>query len=89
MLADEGTPVDTCFQVSLDVVVTAWHVVNDLGRSSEHDTVGIDALNGATGPATAPFLRVDPLHDVAVLQVDVPLPEPVAGRSATDWAELL
>ncbi|MBE8516098.1 tetratricopeptide repeat protein [Amycolatopsis sp. H6(2020)] len=88
VLTDEGTPVGTCFQVSPGVVVTAWYVLNNLGRDNEQDTVGVDALNGATEPTTATVVRVDPLHDLAVLRVDVPLPGSVAGWFATDWTLL-
>ncbi|MFD0813041.1 tetratricopeptide repeat protein [Amycolatopsis umgeniensis] len=88
VLTDEGVPVGTCFQVSPGVAVTAWHVLNDLGRGAVHDTVGIDALNGATEPATAEVVRVDPLHDLAVLRVELPLPESVTGLFATDWLPL-
>ncbi|MEV6441160.1 tetratricopeptide repeat protein [Amycolatopsis sp. NPDC051716] len=88
MLTDEGASVGTCFQVSPGVLVTAWHVLNDLGRGAEHDTVSVDALNGATEPATAEVIRTDPLHDLAVLRVAQPLPDSVAGWFATDWAQL-
>ncbi|WP_196425644.1 tetratricopeptide repeat protein [Amycolatopsis camponoti] len=88
MLNDEGASVGTCFQVSPSVLVTAWHVLNDLGRGAEHDTVSIDALNGAIEPTTAQVIRTDPLHDLAVLRASQPLPGSVTGWFATDWTEL-
>ncbi len=88
ILTDEGISAGTCFQVSPGVLVTAWHVLNDLGRDAEGDTVNIDALNDASELATAQVIRVDPLHDLAVLRVDTPLPESVVGWFATDWVPL-
>ncbi|MET8847500.1 tetratricopeptide repeat protein [Amycolatopsis sp. NPDC004625] len=88
VLTDAGDAFGTCFQVSPGVVVTAWHVLDDLGRSAEHDTVGVDALNGAGEPTAAEVIRIDPLHDLAVLRLAQPLSGSVAGWFATDWAPL-
>lgn len=75
-------------QVSPGVVVTAWHVLSDLSRRAEHDTVNIDALNDSSEPAPTRVVRVDPLHDLTVLRVNVPLPGSLAGWFATDWVPL-
>src|SRR5437870_5136685 len=84
VLNSDGAPVGTCFQVSPGILVTAWHVVDDIGGT----TVSIDALNGAGETASAEVVRVDPLHDLAVLTTSVPLDASVKGLFATDWVDL-
>jgi tetratricopeptide (TPR) repeat protein len=80
-----GTPVGTCFQVSPGVLVTAWHVLDVLGRTAENDVVSVDALNGAGSVLAARVSRTDPLHDLAVLRAESALPGSVVGWFATDW----
>ncbi|MEU4522939.1 CHAT domain-containing protein, partial [Amycolatopsis sp. NPDC024027] len=88
MLTADGAPVGTCFQVSPGVLVTAWQVLDDLGRGDEGDAVEVDALDGGTQATSARVVRSDPLHDLAVLQADVPLSGSVTGWFATDWVPL-
>ncbi|MFJ1768443.1 CHAT domain-containing protein [Amycolatopsis sp. NPDC088138] len=88
MLTDAGEAFGTCFQVSPGVVVTAWHVLDGLGRSAEHDSVSVDPLNGVSEPTAAEVIRIDPLHDLAVLRLAQPLSGSAAGWFATDWAPL-
>ncbi len=80
-------PVGTCFQVSPGVLVTAWHVLDDLGAGEVDAVVGVDPLRGGE-PTHARVSRVDPVHDLAVLAADEPLPECVVGLAATDEVEL-
>ncbi|HVE96396.1 MAG TPA: hypothetical protein VNA67_05385 [Pseudonocardiaceae bacterium] len=69
VLDTDGAAVGTCFQVSPSVLITAWHVLNDLNAAGgEGATVAVDALDGASGSATAEVLRIDPVHDLAVLR---------------------
>ena len=58
-----GEPVGTCFQAREGLLVTAWHVLENVGVGS---TVRVDPLAG--GPAfEATVLRTNELHDLAVL----------------------
>ncbi|MGH3932168.1 MAG: trypsin-like peptidase domain-containing protein [Pseudonocardiaceae bacterium] len=88
MLDADSTPVGTCFQVTPGVLVTAWHVLNDLEAGDEGATVMVDGLDGGCGSAPAKVLRVDPVHDLAVLRRAEPLPASVLGLSATDVVAL-
>ncbi|MCA1676484.1 MAG: serine protease [Actinobacteria bacterium] len=88
VLDTDGAAVGTCFQVSPSVLITAWHVLNDLNAGGEGATVAVDALDGASGSATAEVLRIDPVHDLAVLRRTEPLSASVSGISATDVVEL-
>ncbi|WP_433043107.1 tetratricopeptide repeat protein [Dactylosporangium sp. CS-033363] len=61
-----GAPVGTCFQVSPGVLVTALHVLADVGVPR------IAPVGG--GPAhEAAVVRVDEVHDLAVLRIPAPL----------------
>ncbi|MGW5715694.1 tetratricopeptide repeat protein, partial [Amycolatopsis sp. NPDC003865] len=88
VLTAEGAPAGTCFQVAPGVLVTAWHVLDDLGCTGDGDAVDVDALNGATQAMTAQVVRFDPLHDLAVLRAETSLSGSVAGWFATDWVPL-
>ncbi len=79
-----GTPAGTCFQVAPGVLVTAWHVLNDLGAGDEGAAVAVDALDGSAGCVPAEVLRVDPVHDLAVLRRAEPLGSSLIGLVATD-----
>ena len=35
VLDDDGAPVGTCFQVTPGVLVTAWHVLDDIGAAAD------------------------------------------------------
>ena len=45
VLDDDGVPVGTCFQVAPGVLVTAWHVLDDIGAAEEAE-VSVDPLAG-------------------------------------------
>ena len=88
VLDEAGDPIGTCFQVDpAGVVVTAWHVLDDLGAGDVDAQVRVDPLR-STDPASASSVArvaaVDPLHDLAVLTLTTPLPATAAGVVATD-----
>ena len=66
VLDGEGIPAGTCFQVAPGVLVTAWHVLDDVGAGAEGAQVLVDPLRGGASFAAA-VARVDPLRDLAVL----------------------
>src|SRR5947209_7142473 len=87
VLAEDGDPVGTCFQVSDRVAVTAWHVLDDLGAGDLDAMVRVDPLGG--GELTeARVVAVDPLHDLAVLGLTAPLPASTPGLAATNEMRL-
>ena len=73
-----GAPAGTCFQVSAGVLVTACHVLDEIGAASEATPVQVDPLSGGQ-PFDAVVARLDPLRDLAVLTTRHQLPE-VAGE---------
>jgi len=46
VLEGDGSPVGTCFQVAPGVLVTAWHVLDDIGAGDEGARVAVDPLAG-------------------------------------------
>jgi hypothetical protein len=87
VLDGSAQPVGTCFQVVPGVLVTAWHVLDDLGAGDVDAVVQVDPLRGGE-PRQARVRRVDPVHDLAVLSAAEPLAECVPGLAATDEVEL-
>ncbi|MGI9000361.1 MAG: trypsin-like peptidase domain-containing protein [Pseudonocardia sp.] len=87
VLDDAGGPVGTCFQVAPGVVVTAWHVLDELGAGNRDAVVRLDPLQGGE-PTDARVTAVDPVHDLAALSVVAPLSDSVAGLAATDEVHL-
>lgn len=83
ILDDNGDPVATCFQMAPKMLVTAWHVLDDIDAATEGARVRVDPLAGgkAFGAAVA---RMDPLHDLAVLTADTRLPAVAGPLIATD-----
>jgi hypothetical protein len=67
VLAD-GEPVGTCFQVAPGVLVTAWHVLDALGAGEVGATVRVDMLASKSPSVPACVLKIDILHDLAVLR---------------------
>jgi tetratricopeptide (TPR) repeat protein len=80
-------PVGTCFQVAPGVLVTAWHVLDDIDAAAEDAQVQVDPLAGgeAFGAAVA---RMDPLRDLAVLTSSASLPAVAGPLAATDQMPL-
>jgi S1-C subfamily serine protease len=88
VLNTEGEPAGTCFQVAPGVLVTAWHVLDELDAGQVGAIVAVDALNAAAGLVPAEVVRVDPVHDLAVLRRAEPLSGSVAGVVLTDGVPL-
>lgn len=77
----------TCFQIEPGVLVTAWHVLNDLGVGSVGAVVQVDPLQRGSVRDTE-VKAVDEIHDLAVLVTADPLPDSVAGLDASDEVSL-
>ena len=78
VLHADGAPAGTCFQISAGVLVTACHVLDEVGAASKAVPVQVDPLGGGQ-PVDAVVARLDPLRDLAVLTTHTQLPE-VAGE---------
>ena len=79
----DGDPVGTCFQVAPGVLVTAWHVLNDIGAAAPDSPVQVDPLPGGD-PFEATVARLDATHDLAVLAAGTSLPAIAGPLTATD-----
>ena len=79
ILRPGAAPVGTCFQVAPGMLVTACHVLDDLGAAEPGAVVRVDALAGGPAAADARVATAGPAHDLAVLVRDDPLPASVAG----------
>ena len=84
---DGSVPVGTCFQVAPGVLVTAWHVLNDIGAAADEARVRIDPLAGGEA-FDAAVARLDPLRDLAVLTSAAGLPAVAGPLTATDQIPL-
>ena len=78
-----GSPVGTCFQVAAGVLVTAWHVLDDIGAAAGAARAWVDPLAGGSAFA-ATVARLDQAHDLAVLLSAVHLPTAAGDLAATD-----
>jgi tetratricopeptide (TPR) repeat protein len=83
VLDESGEPVGTCFQVALGVLVTAWHVLGQVGAAELEAAVLIDPLAGG-GEFRAQVTRLDPVHDLAVLLAGESLPADAGPLVPTD-----
>ncbi|MGQ4616331.1 trypsin-like peptidase domain-containing protein [Nocardia sp. R7R-8] len=88
VLDDDGCATGTCFQTAPGVLVTAWHVLDNLGRGEVGATVTVDALNGTHGTLRAVVVATDSAHDLAVLRSDGALPQSATGWTASDHVPL-
>ena len=84
---DGGAPVGTCFQVAPGVLVTAWHVLEDIGAASDEARVRIDPLAGGDA-FDAAVARLDSVRDLAVLTSVASLPAVAGPLTATDQIPL-
>lgn len=75
-------PSGTCFQVAPGVLVTAWHVLERLDAGRPGARVAVSGWTGLP-PAETQVVRVDELHDLAVMRSAVPLPASIRGAVAT------
>jgi hypothetical protein len=87
VLDGAGDPVGTCFQVAPGVLVTACHVLADIGAASDNSPVQVDPLADGD-PFEVTVARVDPVHDLAVLTCDAMLPGTAGPLTATDRVAL-
>ena len=87
VLAGDGAPVGTCFQVAPGVLVTAWHVLDDIGAAAEDARIRIDPLAGGAA-FDAAVTRMDPLRDLAVLTCTAGLAAVAGPLTATDQIPL-
>ncbi|MBB6037555.1 tetratricopeptide (TPR) repeat protein [Phytomonospora endophytica] len=71
------------------VLVTAWHVLSDIGAADIGVDVPVDALRGDAPVRMATVARIDPPHDLAVLVAEEPLAASVAGIFASDAVDRL
>ena len=87
VLDGDGAPVGTCFQVAPGVLVTAWHVLDDIGAAADDARVRVDPLAGGTA-FDAAVARMDPVRDLAVLTCAAGLPAVAGPLAATDQMAL-
>lgn len=66
VLDPDGEPAGTCFQVASEVIVTAAHVLVDLGVDNPGSVVSIDPLGGGQR-RQAQVVGINELADLAVL----------------------
>jgi hypothetical protein len=83
VLGVDGVPVGSGFQVAPGQIVTAWHLLDLLGRGDPGADVLVGPLYGGE-TISAVVKRVAPQHDLAVLLTDHPLAISVAGWAASD-----
>ncbi|MEU8285164.1 tetratricopeptide repeat protein, partial [Micromonospora sp. NPDC048905] len=81
--ADDAVPVGTCFQVESAVLVTAHHVLAEIGAAAVGSVVRIGPVGGRAG-WDATVQRVDEVHDLAVLRAEQPLAGSVSQVVASD-----
>ena len=87
VLNGDGTPVGTCFQVAPGVLITALHVLDEIGAATGNAEVWVDPLAGGDR-FNAVVARVAAVHDLAVLTSDRALPTVVTDLTATDQLPL-
>jgi hypothetical protein len=83
VLNNHNDPIGTCFQVAERVIITAWHVIDDIGAASINGAVKIDPLRGGD-VIEGRVVALDPIHDLAVLQTAKALPDVVPGLKPSD-----
>lgn len=87
VLDQAGDPVGTCFQVVPGILVTAWHVLNDIAAAAVGMRVDVDPLAGGHSFAVS-VVRLDQVHDLAVLASETHLSESAGALVATDTVPL-
>jgi len=86
VLAPTGQPVGTCFQVAAGTLVTACHVLEQIGAGDRGARVLVEPLGSPpdVGSFTAVTARVDRDNDLAVLTCAASLPSSAPGLVETD-----
>jgi len=76
-----GTPVGTCFQLRPTILVSAWHIFNDVldARMAQ-----VQNLDGDGARVEVRVAGADPDHDLVVLGAEGPLPSAVPGIVDSD-----
>ena len=87
VLDADGGLVGTCFQVAPGVLVTACHVLDDIGAATGEARLRVDPLAGGDRFG-AVVKRVDPVHDLAVLVCDASLAAMAGTLTETDHMTL-
>ena len=87
VLDQAGDPVGTCFQVVPGILVTAWHVLNDIAAAVVGMRVDVDPLAGGDSFAVT-VAGLDEVHDLAVLASDTHLGQSAGALVATDTVPL-
>lgn len=77
-------PMGTCFQAAAGVLVTALHVLEQVGANRVGDTVMVDALAGGIEPFSATVTEIHLGHDLAILGSRPSLSASVTGWAASD-----
>lgn len=72
------------FRVTPGILVTACHVLDDLGADAVGAEVSVDGLAAGSSASPARVLKLGRSHDVAVLQTGQPFPTCVTGFAASD-----
>ena len=70
VLSPDGTAAGTCFQAAPGVLVTAWRVLADAGAGDIGATALVEPLApGEFAPTPGRVVRIDPVHDLAAIEV--------------------
>ena len=72
VLSDNGSRAGTCFQISSGVLVTAWHILDDICNSNAEvgRIVQVEPLTGGTA-FDCQIKSLDQKHNIAVLRFNV------------------
>ena len=73
VLDTDGGPVGTCFQVAPGVLITSWHVLDQIGAADVDASLLIEPIAGGDA-LRARVRRLDAVHDAAVMLTDAGLP---------------
>ncbi|MEV0154263.1 CHAT domain-containing protein [Micromonospora sp. NPDC050686] len=80
---EQGEPTGTCFQIAPGILATAWHVIDSVRAGEQGQPVWVDPLaGGAAVPGRT--VRIDPVHDLALVRIEGALPQSVEALAPTD-----
>ncbi|MFI6498068.1 trypsin-like peptidase domain-containing protein [Nonomuraea typhae] len=88
ILDGDGLARGTCFQFTPRIIVTAWHVLAEIGCDGPDAEVGADALDGSLPAFRAQVIAGDPARDLAVLRAERPFDASVPGLAASPGVRL-
>ncbi|GAA4190598.1 hypothetical protein GCM10022252_29120 [Streptosporangium oxazolinicum] len=78
----------TCFQFTPRIIVTAWHVLAELGCDEPEAEIEVGALDGSSPTFGARVVAGDPARDLAVLRAERPFDRSVPGLAASAGVRL-